>query len=171
MGKIIAVWGTPNSGKTAFTMKLAGHLYETGRRRQTSLFDDGLHLFEGTFLNPKAEMSFSWQTTRELIEALIKDNNYLDEPMPETLAKTAVIEKPEPVKQNFAVSQEVIDGFLRLGGCTSRSNYRIYGFYRRANNKEENIRFLRAEYETDAIGLIVNGQTATALDTSSFEIY
>ena len=124
----------------------------------SSLFDDGLHLFEGTFLNPKAEMSFSWQTTRELIEALIKDNNYLDEPMPETLAKTTVIEKPEPVKQNFAVSQEVIDGFLRLGGCTSRSNYRIYGFYRRANNKEENIRFLRAEYETDAIGLIVNGQ-------------
>ena len=124
----------------------------------SSLFDDGLHLFEGTYLNPKAEMSFSWQTTRELIEALIKDNNYLDEPMPETLAKTAVIEKPEPVKQNFAVSQEVIDGFLRLGGCTSRSNYRIYGFYRRANNKEENIRFLRAEYETDAIGLIVNGQ-------------
>lgn len=124
----------------------------------SSLFDDGLHLFEGTFLNPKAEMSFSWQTTRELIEALIKDNNYLDEPMPETLAKTTVIEKPEPVKQNFAVSQEVIDGFLRLGGCTSRSNYRIYGFYRRANSKEENIRFLRAEYETDAIGLIVNGQ-------------
>ena len=124
----------------------------------SSLFDDGLHLFEGTFLNPKAEMSFSWQTTRELIEALIKDNNYLDELMPETLAKTTVIEKPEPVKQNFAVSQEVIDGFLRLGGCTSRSNYRIYGFYRRANNKEENIRFLRAEYETDAIGLIVNGQ-------------
>ena len=32
MGKIIAVWGTPNSGKTAFTMKLAGHLYETGRQ-------------------------------------------------------------------------------------------------------------------------------------------
>lgn len=124
----------------------------------SSLFDDGLHLFEGTFLNPKAEMSFSWQTTRELIEALVKDNNYLDEPVPETLAKTTVIEKPEPVKQNFAVSQEVIDGFLRLGGCTSRSNYRIYGFYRRANNKEENIRFLRAEYETDAIGLIVNGQ-------------
>ena len=138
----------------------------------SSLFDDGLHLFEGTFLNPKAEMSFSWQTTRELIEALIKDNNYLDEPMPETLATASTettakkpepevevkAEAPSPVKQNFAVSQEVIDGFLRLGGGTSRSNYRIYGFYRRANNKEENIRFLRAEYETDAIGLIVNGQ-------------
>ena len=37
MGKIIAVWGTPNSGKTAFTMKLAGHLYEMGRRRQTKV--------------------------------------------------------------------------------------------------------------------------------------
>jgi len=138
----------------------------------SSLFDDGLHLFEGTFLNPKAEMSFSWQTTRELIEALIKDNNYLDEPMPKTLATALTeitakepepevegkAETPTPLKQNFAVSQEVIDGFLRLGGCTSRSNYRIYGFYRRANNKEENIRFLRAEYETDAIGLMVNGQ-------------
>ncbi len=145
---------------------------ETHTIGYSSLFDDGLHLFEGTYLNPKAEMSFSWQTTRELIEALIKDNNYLDEPMTETLATAPTeitakepepeveveAEAPAPVKQNFAVSQEVIDGFLRLGGCTSRSNYRIYGFYRRANNKEENIRFLRAEYETDAIGLIVNGQ-------------
>ena len=114
----------------------------------SSLFDDGLHLFEGTFLNPKAEMSFSWQTTRELIEALIKDNNYLDEPMSETLATAPMettakepepevevkAEAPSPVKLNFAVSHEVIDGFLRLGGCTSRSNYRIYGCYRRANN-------------------------------------
>ena len=133
----------------------------------SSLFEDGLHLFEGTSLNPKAEMVLSWQATRELIEELIRDNNYLDEPIPaltEATAKEPVpevevkSEAPTPIKQNLAVSQEVIDAFLRLGGCTSRSNYRIYGFYRRANNKDENIRFLRAEYETDAIGLIVNGQ-------------
>ena len=34
MGKLIAVWGTPNSGKTAFSMKLAESLYLSGRRRQ-----------------------------------------------------------------------------------------------------------------------------------------
>ena len=37
MGKLIAVWGTPDSGKTAFTMKLAGSLYRAGRRRQTRI--------------------------------------------------------------------------------------------------------------------------------------
>jgi len=37
MGKMIAVWGTPNSGKTAFSMKLAEHLYLTGRRKQVKV--------------------------------------------------------------------------------------------------------------------------------------
>lgn len=143
----------------------------------SSLSDDGLYLFEGTFINPKAEMSFSWQMTRKLIEALIKDNNYLDTPMPKTLAAapTEIAAKESepkaevntevimPVRQNFAVSQEVVDAFLRLGGCTKESNYRIYGFYRRANNSEETIKFLRAEYENDAVGLIVNGQKAAAI--------
>ena len=34
MGKLIAVWGTPNSGKTALTMKLAEALYTSERHRR-----------------------------------------------------------------------------------------------------------------------------------------
>ncbi len=135
----------------------------------SGLFDDGLHLFRGTFLNPSASATFSWDLTRTLIEALIKDNNYLDpkvEKMPdlkEEKPTEVVVEKPKPIdapkpRTDLCVSQEVIDGFLRLGGCTKNSNYRIYGYYLRANNQEENIRYLRAEYESDAVGLIVNGQ-------------
>ncbi len=37
MGKMIAVWGTPNSGKTAFSMKLAESLYQSGRRKQVKV--------------------------------------------------------------------------------------------------------------------------------------
>jgi len=37
MGKMIAVWGTPNSGKTAFSMKLAESLYRSGRRKQVKV--------------------------------------------------------------------------------------------------------------------------------------
>lgn len=34
MSKMIAVWGTPNSGKTAFSLKLAESIYATERRRK-----------------------------------------------------------------------------------------------------------------------------------------
>ncbi len=34
MGKMIAVWGTPNSGKTAFSMKLAEALYASEKHRK-----------------------------------------------------------------------------------------------------------------------------------------
>ena len=61
-----------------------------------------------------------------------------------------------------AVSQEVIDNLLRLGGCTRKSAQRIYGFYRRANDQAENIEFLKREYETDAIGMIIDDRKVSA---------
>ena len=50
-------------------------------------------------------------------------------------------------EKQYVIPQEIIDAFLRLGGCTKESNYRIYGFYRRANDIEDNISFIRSEYE------------------------
>lgn len=41
---------------------------------------DGLVLYVGHYPERKEESKFSWELTARLIEALIKDKNYLDEP-------------------------------------------------------------------------------------------
>ncbi len=70
-----------------------------------------------------------------------------------------VVEAP---KKPLVFSQEVIDEFLRIGGCTKNSPERIYGYYRRANDKAENVAFLKMEYEKDNVGLIINGRKMSA---------
>ena len=42
--------------------------------------EDGLLLYEGNFMTRKAETLMDWPFVTELIGALIKDGNYLDEP-------------------------------------------------------------------------------------------
>ena len=133
---------------------------------------DEFVIYQGEYAARTHEAVFSWDLTRRLIEALIKDKNYLDEPktdkqmslfdVPEVqdqvpLSTELVKELNEPkVQQNFVASQEVIDEFLRLGGCIMNSAQRIYGFYRRANDQAENVAFLKREYETDSVGIIIN---------------
>ena len=63
----------------------------------------------------------------------------------------------------FFVSQELIDALLRLGGATKNSAQRIYSFYLRNGNADERIAFLKTEYESDSIGLIVGGKRAAAM--------
>lgn len=171
--------------KTAFIHscypKMTIGFYRPGNKEMlgySGLFEDGLHLYEGTFMNPNSSAVFSWGLTRELIEALIKDGNYLDAPkeggqlrledmeMPEVVA-------PEPMPEipRLAVAQSVIDTFLRLGGCTRESTSRIYGYYRRANDVAENVAFLRSEYESDNVGLILDGlKYAAAWDENGMTI-
>ncbi|MBP5236809.1 MAG: hypothetical protein J6128_04665, partial [Clostridia bacterium] len=153
----------------------------------SGLFEEGLHLFKGTFLNPKDKVVYDWPFVRKLIESLIRDGEYLDKPeekIPEpvfvpasseqmTIDSIPIADTPfdELSKPQRVIPQEVVDAFLRLGGCTKKSNYRIYAYYRRANNEEDDVSFLRAEYEDDAIGLVVNHQRcAAAWDESGVTI-
>ena len=149
--------------KTAFIHscypKMTIGFYRPGNKEMlgySGLFEDGLHLYEGTFMNPNSSAVFSWGLTRELIEALIKDGNYLDAPkeggqlrledmeMPEVVA-------PEPMPEipRLAVAQSVI----------------------RANDVAENVAFLRSEYESDNVGLILDGlKYAAAWDENGMTI-
>ena len=127
---------------------------------------DYLEIYFGNYLTHTHEIKFTWEKTTQLIEALAKDNNYLDAPEPgqqlSILDHTPSEEsKPSPRSQ-LRVSQEVIDNLLRLGGCTRKSAQRIYGFYRRAKDQAENIEFLKREYETDAIGMIIDDRKVSA---------
>lgn len=128
--------------------------------------EDNLIIFLGNYPNPTAELKFDWEFTENLIEALISDRNYLDElkseqkitPVDLTLETLSADNK----SAQFRISQEVIDEFLRIGGCTRESAQRIYGFYRRAKDLDENIAFLKSEYETDSVGLIIGERKAAA---------
>ncbi len=105
----------------------------------------------------------------ELADIRISDDgeilSYLDKPQGNRQISVFEFENDEPVielpiekKVPLAFSQEVIDEFIRLGGCTKNSPERIYGYYRRADDVDENIRFLKSEYEEDYVGLILNGK-------------
>lgn len=132
---------------------------------------DGLVLYVGHYPERKEESKFSWELTARLIEALIKDKNYLDEPKEDKQLSLLDMEKnvvesayepPSKVEKTLAFSQAAIDEFIRLGGCTKGSTERIYGYYRRANDTAENVLFLRHEYETDHVGIIIDGRKMSA---------
>ncbi len=127
---------------------------------------DGLEIYFGNYLTHTHEIKFTWEKTTQLIEALAKDNNYLDAPEPGQ--QLSILDEPKKseataaTRSQLRVSQEVIDNLLRLGGCTRKSAQRIYGFYRRAKDQAENIEFLKREYETDAIGMIIDDRKVSA---------
>ena len=150
--------------KSAYTPFLFAEIVKNGTQDHLGYRADaeGLLLYEGKFLSRTAETRMDWALITKLINALITDRNYLDEPKEGQQLSLldvdygAVEDAPAPPpKRQFGISQEVIDEFLRLGGCTRQSSQRIYGFYRRANNQAETIAFLRKEYETDNVGIIV----------------
>ena len=131
---------------------------------------DSLLVYEGNFPSRKSEMRLEWDFVAKLIGALIKDRNYLDEPkagqqlslMDVENGVAPAVEEPKPTAKQFGISQEIIDDLLRLGGCTRNSNMRIYEFYRRAKGTDETIAFLRREYETDFVGITVDGKNYAA---------
>ena len=124
-------------------------------------------LYEGKFMTRKAEVLVEWPLVTQLIGALIKDRNYLDEPRGgEQLSLLDVDTESGQTKEEIVpdtssqmrIPQEVIDEFLRLGGCIRNSAQRIYGFYRRANNQAENVAFLKSEYEKDSVGIVIGNR-------------
>lgn len=129
---------------------------------------DGLTIYDGNYLTRTAESFFSWNTTRELIEALIEDRNYLD--VPKTASQISIFENAPAEKETQSVKQEtgvasteVLDNLLRLGSATPNSTARIYGYYLRPGTEAENIVFLLEEYESDCIGFEVNGKKYAAV--------
>ena len=161
--------------RNAYPTLQFSEFYKTGTQQYLGYRADnnGLLLYEGNFPSRTAEMSMSWRFVTDLIGALIKDKNYLDKPkaketdqlsffdmdMPEVQKQAERTVRSIPTSDSLRqlhIPQEVIDEFLRLGGCVRNSAQRIYGFYRRANNQTENIAFLKREYEADSVGIIIN---------------
>lgn len=128
---------------------------------------DGLLMWEGSYLSRTAESVFSWGVVTEMTESLIERGAYKirlglqDVPvMAEQMSffsmadNTAVYEAPEeqragelfPVRQ---VPQEVIDQALYTAGNSYGSAERVAVFYMRQWSEADCTAFLRREFGTD----------------------
>ena len=159
--------------KKAYPPLLFAEFYKQGTENHLGYRadDKGLLLYAGNYPSRTEETLMEWDFVTKLIEALISDGNYLDTPPVKQEQQMSLFDMDMPVvqtvqetKQTFdtskqmRISQEVIDEFLRLGGCMRNSAQRIYGFYRRANNQAENVAFLKSEYQKDSVGIVVNNK-------------
>lgn len=68
--------------RNAYEMGLTGEFYRPGTKEHIGYHVEpsGLLIYEGSFTDRKTEVKFTWGLVAELIEALAKDKNYLDEP-------------------------------------------------------------------------------------------
>lgn len=130
--------------KKSYEMGLTGEFFRPGTEEHIGYHVEpkGLVIYEGNYLTHKTEAKFSWELVTDLIEALMKEGRYLDDVregqqlsfmdvMEPAVAPT--VEREAPIN-NHGISQDVIDDFLRVGGCTKESAERIYGFFHRKHN-------------------------------------
>ena len=128
---------------------------------------DGLLMWEGSYLSRTSESVFSWSVIAEMTEGLIERGEYKiklglqNAPvMAEQLAlfdmgnDAPVYETPADAPSGIlaparAVPQAVIDQALYTGGNEPNSAERITVFYVRERPEQENIEFLRREFGTE----------------------
>ena len=128
---------------------------------------DGLLMWEGSFLSRTSESVFSWGVVTEMTEGLIERGEYKiklglqNAPvMAEQLSffdiggGAAVYEVPEAQRTGElfptrTVPQAVIDQALYTAGNSYNSAYRVAVFYTRQRSEAECIAFLRREFGTE----------------------
>ena len=138
---------------------------------------DGLLMWEGSFLSRTSESVFSWGVVTEMTEGLIERGEYKiklglqNAPvMAEQLSffgmggGAAVYEVPEAQRMGElfptrTVPQTVIDQALYTAGNSYNSAYRVAVFYMRQRPEAECIAFLRREFGTEnGRGIEYDGQ-------------
>ena len=128
---------------------------------------DGLLMWEGSFLSRTSESVFSWGVVTEMTENLSERGAYkikLGLPNAPVMAEhmslfgmgggAAVYEVPEAQRTGElfptrTVPQEVIDQALYTAGNSYNSAYRVAVFYMRQRPEAEYIAFLRREFGTE----------------------
>lgn len=125
--------------------------------------EDGLLMWEGSYLSHTAESVFSWGVVTEMTAGLIERGEYslsqgfqnapamaeqmtLFGGMGEQMPLLEPDEIQEPLFPRREVPQDVIDKALYTAGNESGSAYRVAAFYMRQRPEEENTAFLRREF-------------------------
>ena len=123
-------------------------ILSNGQRAGYRAWDDVLNLWRGTYLSREKEEFLRWPHVADTIYGMILLHQWLDpdeRPLPSEAEQVSLIEQAEAEKASaFILPQEAID--YVLCGRYSPSKLRIYDQYQKQESRQENAKFLKAEY-------------------------
>ena len=155
--------------KSAYPDRYTEFLTSDGKRIGCKPLDDGLLMWEGSYLSRTSESVFSWGAVAELTAQLIERGVYTPErPKNQDGQQLTIFGAPEPVQSTsvrrtattpqLVISQQIIDEALCLGSNRNGSTLSIAAKYKKQLTPEENVEFLRREYGMGGRGFVLDGQ-------------
>ena len=139
-------------------------ILSNGQRAGYRAWDDVLELWRGAYLSREKEDFLRWPSVADTIYGMILLDQWLDpeeHPMPSEAEQVSLIEQAEAEKASaFILPQEAID--YVLCGRYSPSKLRIYDQYQKQESRQENAKFLKAEYGV--------GSYSNAIPSSGFRV-
>ena len=139
-------------------------ILSNGQRAGYRAWDDVLDLWRGAYLSREKEDFLRWPHVADAIQGMILLDQWLDpeeRPLPSEAEQVSLIEQAEAEKASaFILPQEAID--YVLCGRYSPSKLRIYDQYQKQESRQENAKFLKAEYGV--------GSYSNAIPSSGFRV-
>lgn len=123
-------------------------ILSNGQRAGYRAWDDVLNLWRGAYLSREKEDFLRWPSVADTIYGMILLDQWLDpeeRPLPSEAEQISLIEQAEAEQAPaLPIPQEAID--YVLCGRYSPSKLRIYDQYQKQESRQENAKFLKAEY-------------------------
>ena len=123
-------------------------ILSNGQRAGYRAWDDVLNLWRGAYLSREKEVFLRWPAVADAIYGMILLDQWLDpeeRPLPSEAEQIAFIEQAGAEQAPaLPIPQEAID--YVLCGRYSPSKLRIYDQYQKQESRQENAKFLKAEY-------------------------
>ena len=139
-------------------------ILSNGQRAGYRAWDDVLNLWRGAYFSREKEEFLRWPHVADTIYGMILLHQWLDpdeRPLPSEAKQVSLIEQAEAEKASaFILPQEAID--YVLCGRYSPSKLRIYDQYQKQESRQENAKFLKAEYGV--------GSYSNAIPSSGFRV-
>lgn len=140
-------------------------ILSNGQRAGYRAWDDVLDLWRGAYLSREKGDFLRWPSVADTIYGMILLDQWLDpeeRPLPSEAEQISLIEQVEAEKKPvFTLPQAAID--YVLCGRYSPSKLRIYDQYQKQESRQENAKFLKAEYGV--------GSYSNAIPSSGFTVF
>jgi N12 class adenine-specific DNA methylase/adenine-specific DNA methylase len=123
-------------------------ILKDGRRCGYKTYQNGLLLWEGSYLSRTKQSFYNWSVIAQFFEAMRMLGELQDtmKPLPSMDGQISMMEAEEQKPSAFTFSQEIIDAVLTRGSNFSEGKLRIYEQFQKSFSAKENADFLKKEY-------------------------